>query len=125
MKNSSGSMCWAFLTPDIGAASGTTADATSAWLALAHKTIIFAHSVHSAELLSKELWEYEHIEATQAHTGNNSIGQFGLHFGASNNVSTTNKRERVVKQEDISGLGYNEFIMLDNNTAGLFWGVLT
>lgn len=125
LKNSSGTMCWTFSTPDIGAASGTAADATSAWLALSHKTIIFAHSVHSAELLSKELGEYEHIEVTQAHTGNNSIGQFGLHFGASNNVSTTNKRERVVKQEDISGLGYNEFIMLDNNTAGLFWGILT
>lgn len=55
----------------------------------------------------------QQYQTTQAHAGNNSIGQFGLHFGANNNVSTSNKRERVVKPEEISNLSQNEFFMLD------------
>ena len=124
LKNASNNLCWTLSTPDIGNGAGITKDDASAWLALSHKAIIFAHSFHSAEQLSREFGEYEHIEVTQAHAGNNSIGQFGLHFGANNNVSTANKRERVVKPEEISNLSQNEFFMLDNNTASLCKGEL-
>ena len=122
LKNASNDLCWTVSTPDIGNGAGATKDDASSWLALSHKAIIFAHSFHSAEQLSREFGEYEHIEVTQAHAGNNSIGQFGLHFGANNNVSTSNKRERVVKPEEISNLSQNEFFMLDNNTASLYKG---
>lgn len=122
LKNASNDLCWTVSTPDIGNGAGATKDDASSWLALSHKAIIFAHSFHSAEQLSREFGEYEHIEVTQAHAGSNSIGQFGLHFGANNNVSTSNKRERVVKPEEISNLSQNEFFMLDNNTASLYKG---
>ena len=122
LKTASTDLCWTVSTPDIGNGAGSTKEDTSAWLALSHKAIVFAHSFHSAEQLSKEFGEYEHIEVTQAHAGNNSIGQFGLHFGANNNVTMSNKRERVVKPEEISNLGQHEFIMLDNNTASLYKG---
>lgn len=124
LKTASSSLSWTISTPDIGNTAGTAKDDTAAWLALSHRAIIFSHSFHSAEILSKELGEYDYIDVTQAHSGNNSIGQFGLHFGANNNISTSRKRERVVKPEEISGMGLNEFIMLDNNTASLYSGSL-
>lgn len=120
--HSSNDLCWTVSTPDIGI--GTTKDDTFAWLARSHRSIIFSHSFHSAELLSKEFGEYDHIEVTQAHSGNNSIGKFGLHFGANNNISTTNKRERIIKPEEIAGLQRNEFVLLDNNTASIYKGKL-
>ena len=122
LLHSSNDLCWTVSTPDIGI--GTTKYDTSAWLARSHRSIIFSHSFHSAELLSKEFGEYDHIEVTQAHSGNNSIGQFGLHFGANNNVSTAYKRERIIKPEEIAGLHRNEFVLLDNNTASIYKGKL-
>ncbi len=122
LKNSSDDLCWTVSTADIGNGAGTAKDDISAWLALSHKAIVFAHSLHSAEQLSKEFGEYEHIEVTQAHAGNTSFGQFGLHFGVNNNVSTTSRREQIVKPEEITSLSQNEFYLLDNNTASLYKG---
>jgi len=124
LKRSSSMLLWTLSTPDVGNLSGTTREELTKWMALSHKTILFSHSIHTAEQLSSELGDYEHIEVTQAHAGNNSIGQFGLHFGATNNLSTTNKRERVIKPEEILNLNTNEFFMLDNNTASLMKGVV-
>lgn len=124
LKKSSATLAWTLSTPDIGRLSGTTREDLATWLALSHKTILFSHSVHTAEQLSAELGDYEHIEVTQSHSGNNNIGQFGFHFGATNNVSTTNKRERVIKPEEILNLRTCEFFMLDNNTASLVKGVV-
>ena len=125
LKTASNSLCWTISTPDIGNVSGTTKEDLSTWLALSHRVVIFSHGVHTSELLSAELGDYEQIEVTQSHAGNNSIGQFGLHFGANNNISTTNKRERVIRPEEITSLGDKEFIMLDNNNASLYKGSIS
>ena len=124
VKNASNSLVWTISTPDIGNTMGAAKDDAAAWLALSHRSIIFSHSLHSAEILSKELGEYDYIDVTQAHSGNNSFGQFGLHFGANNNISTSRKRERVIKPEEISCLEQNEFFLLDNNMASLYTGTL-
>lgn len=124
LKNSSNNLCWTVSTPDIGNGAGSAKDDVSSWLALSHKAIVFSHSFHSAEQFSKKFGEYDYVEVTRANAGNNSIGQFGLHFGANENISTSNKRERIVKPEEISGMSQNEFIMLDNNTASLYKGKL-
>ena len=89
------------------------------------KPVLFSHGVRTAQMLSGELGEYDHIEMTQPRAENNGIGQFGFHFGVNNNVSTTNKRERVVKPEEIENLAEREFILLDNNTATLHKGILS
>lgn len=125
LKNSSGSLAWTLSCPDVSNMVSSTREELSSWLAMAHKTVLFSHSVRTAQMLSSELGEYDHIEVTQSHAGNNGIGQFGFHFGVNNNVSTTNKRERVVKPEEIENLAEREFILLDNNTATIHKGILS
>jgi len=124
LKNSTSMLLWTLSTPDLGSFSGTTREELATWLALSHKTILFSHSIYTAEQLSAELGDYEHIEVTQSHAGNNNIGQFGFHFGSTNNLTTTNKRERVIKPEEILNLNVSEFLILDNNTASLAKGVV-
>lgn len=125
LKNSSGALAWTLSCPDISNMVSKTKEELSAWVALAHKTVLFSHSIHTAQMLSSELGDYDFIEVTQSHAGNNSIGLLGFHFGANNNVSTTNRRERVIKPEEIENLGEGEFILLDNNTASLHKGRLS
>lgn len=122
LKNASGSLNWTLVCPDIGNLIG--GQDISAWMAMSHLTVIFSHGLQTASLLSAELGEYDHIEVTQSHAGNNAIGGYGYHFSANNNISTTTKRERVVKPEEIQNLKDREFFMLDNNTATLFTGVM-
>lgn len=124
LKNSLGTLNWTLSCPDISNMVSNTKEELSSWLAMSHKTILFSHSIHTAQLLSNELGDYDHIEVTQAHAGNNSIGLLGFHFGTNNNLSTTNKRERVIKPEEIEKLAEREFFLLDNNTATLCRGSL-
>lgn len=124
LRNSSGSLTWTLSCPDVCNMVSSTQEELSSWLALARKTILFSHSIRTAQMLSRELGEYDYIEVTQSHSGNNGIGQFGFHFGANNNISTVSKRERVVKPEEIENLAEEEFILLDNNTAAIYMGSL-
>ena len=128
-KSASGALRWTVSAPDIGGAGGSDgANAAegeaAAWLALSHKAVVFAHPFHSARQLSGAFGEYERLEIAQSHAGNSSFGRFGLHFGANNQVSVSNKRERVVQPEEICGLGQDEFFLLDNAAASLYRGTL-
>lgn len=123
-KTFSGTLAWTLSCPDLCNMVSTTDEELSSWVAQAHKTVLFSHRIHTAQLLSNELGDYEYIEVTQSHAGNNSIGMLGYHFGANNNISTTNRRERVIKPEEIESLVDGEFFLLDNNTAMLCHGQL-
>lgn len=114
---------WTLSTPDINALVNGRKNLTS-WIALTHKTIMFANSLGTSEALSKELGDYDFIEVTNTHGGGTDLGNFGLHFGATDSLQTSTKREMVVKPEDISTLGDREFFALDNNTSEVMKGVL-
>lgn len=114
---------WTLSTPDINTLVNAGKNLTS-WIALTHKTIMFANSLGTSEALSKELGDYDYVEVTNTHGGGIDFGNFGLHFGATNTVQTSTKREMVVKPEDISTLGDKEFYILNNNTSEIMKGVL-
>lgn len=117
------SFWWTLSTPDINTLVNAGKNLSS-WIALTHKTVMFANSLGTSEALSKELGEYDHVEVVNSHGGGTGFGNIGLHFGVNNTVQTSMKRERVVKPEDISTLGVREFIMLNNNTSEIMKGVL-
>lgn len=114
---------WTLSTPDINTLVNAGKNLTS-WVALTHKTIMFANSLGTSEALSKELGDYDYVEVTNTHGGGTDFGNFGLHFGATNTVQTSTKREMVVKPEDITTLGDKEFYILNNNTSEIMKGVL-
>lgn len=114
---------WTLSTPDMNTLVNAGKKLTS-WIALTHKTIIFANSLGTSEALSEELGDYDYVEVTSTHGGGTDFGNFGLHFGATDTVQTTTKREKVVKPEDISTLGEREFYVLNNNTSEIMKGML-
>lgn len=114
---------WTLSTPDIDTLVNAGKNLTS-WIALTHKTIMFANSLGTSDALSKELGDYDYVEVTNTHGGGTDFGNFGLHFGTTNTVQTSTKREMVVKPEDISTLGDKEFYILNNNTSEIMKGVL-
>lgn len=114
---------WTLSTPDINTLVNAEKNLAS-WIALTHKTIMFANSIGTSEALSKELGDYDYIEVTNTHGGGTDFGNLGLHFGANDTIQTSTKREMVVKPEDISTLGNREFYVLDNNTSEIMSGVL-
>ena len=125
LKTASGSLAWTISCPDLNRMTGAAPGELAAWLALSHRAVLFSHGVQACRLLSAELGEYDHIDVVQSQAGNSSIGQLGFHFGTNAGLSTSNKRERVFKPEDIEGLADKEFILLDNYNASLGRGVLT
>lgn len=114
---------WTLSTPDINTLVNAGKNLTS-WVALTHKTIMFANSLGTSEALSKELGDYDYVEVTNTHGGGTDFGNFGLHFGATDTVQTSTRREMVVKPEDISTLGNREFYALNNNSSEIIKGVL-
>lgn len=114
---------WTLSTSNINALVNGGKNLTS-WIALTHKTIMFANSIGTSEALSKELGDYDFVEVTNTHGGGTDFGNFGLHFGATDSLQTSTKREMVVKPEDISTLGDREFFVLNNNTSEVMKGVL-
>lgn len=114
---------WTLSTPDINTLVNAEENLAS-WIALTHKTIMFASSIGTSEALSKELGDYDYIEVINTHGGGTDFGNLGLHFGANDTIQTSTKREMVVKPEDISTLGNREFYVLDNNTSEIMSGVL-
>lgn len=114
---------WTLSTPDINLLVNGGKNLTS-WIALTHKTIMFANSLGTSEALSKELGDYDYVEVTNTHGGGTDFGNFGLHFGATDSLQTSTKREMVVKPEDISTLENREFFALNNNTSEVMRGVL-
>ena len=114
---------WTLSTPDINTLVNAEKNLAS-WIALTHKTIMFASSIGTSEALSKELGDYDYIEVINTHGGGIDFGNLGLHFGANDTIQTSTKREMVVKPEDISTLGNREFYVLDNNTSEIMSGVL-
>lgn len=114
---------WTLSTPDLNTMVNGGKNLTS-WIALTHKTIMFANSIGTSEALSKELGEYDYVGVTNTHGGGTDFGDFGLHFGANDSLQTSNKREMVVKPEDISNLGDREFYALNNNTSEVLKGAL-
>lgn len=123
LKNST-SISWTISSSDIHRMLGQKDGELAFWLAISHRAILFAHSIKTSELLSSELGEYEHIDIVENTTGTNTIGRFGYHFGINNGFSTSSKRERVIKPEEISNFRENEFLLLDNYTSSLSTGVL-
>ena len=111
-------------SPDIYRMIGGGQGDLSTWLALSHRAILFSHGIKTSELLSAELGDYEHIDVVESKAGNNNIGSIGFHFGHNSSYSTSSKRERVIKPEEIEGLRENQFIMLDNYTSLLSQGVI-
>lgn len=114
---------WSLSTPDINTLVNAGKNLTS-WVALTHKTIMFANSLGTSEALSKELGDYDYVEVTNTHGGGTDFGNFGLHFGATDTVQTSTRREMAVKPEDISTLGNREFYALNNNSSEIIKGVL-
>lgn len=95
------------------------------WTALTHKTFVFANSLKAAEALSEEFGEYDFIHVTNVQGGSTDFGKFGLHFGANDNIQTSNRREKVVKPEEIMQLEENEFFALNNNNLEITKGVIS
>ena len=124
LKNASSSIMWTISSPDIYRMIGGGQGELSTWLALSHRAILFSHGIKTSELLSVELGDYEHIDVIESKAGNNNIGSIGFHFGHNSSYSTSSKRERVLKPEEIEGLRENQFIMLDNYTSLLSQGVI-
>lgn len=114
---------WTLSTPDINALVNAGKNLTS-WIALTHKTVIFANSLGTSEALSKELGEYDYVEVINSRGRGTDFGTLGLHFGVKDTVHTAVKREMVVKPEDISSLDEREFYMLNNNVSEIVKGVL-
>lgn len=124
LKNST-SISWTISSSDVHRMLGQKDGELAFWLAISHRAILFAHSIKTSELLSAELGEYEHIDITESATGTNSIGKFGYHFGTNSSFSTSSKRERVVKSEEIANFRENEFLLLDNYTSSVSNGILS
>jgi hypothetical protein len=122
LQKSSNAFTWSLSTPDISTMLSTRQDELYPWLAQSHKAILLAHGIRTSETLSSGLGEYDRLEMTQSHSGNKGIGQFGFHFGANDSVSTSVKRDRIIKPEEIMKLMPNEFFQLDNQCNTLFKG---
>ena len=118
------SFWWTLSTPDINTLVNAGKNLTT-WIALTHKTVIFASSLVTSEALSKELGDFDYIEVTNSHAGGTNFGNFGLHFGVNDTVQTSMKRDMVVKPEDISTLAEGAFYALNNNTSEVAKGVLS
>lgn len=124
LKSASNSVAWTITSPDMNRMIGNVQGELSTWLALSHRAILFSHGIKTCELLSIELGEYDHVDVVESHAGNNNIGRMGYHFGANSSFSTSSKRERVVKPEELEGLGERGFVMLDNYTSLLSRGII-
>lgn len=124
LKNASNSVAWTIATPDMNRMIGNVQGELSTWLALSHRAILFSHGIKTCELLSAELGEYDHVDVVESHAGNNNIGRIGYHFGANSSFSTSSKREKVIKPEELENLGDRGFIMLDNYTSLLSRGTV-
>lgn len=114
LQKSSRAFSWTLSTQDMSGMVCARHEDLKQWISLCQKVVLFSHGLPTAELLSSELGEYDRCEVTQSHSGSNGIGQFGLHFGASDSVSTLIKRDRVIKPEEIMKLNSDEFILVDN-----------
>lgn len=114
---------WTLSTPDINTLVNAGKNLSS-WIALTHKTVMFANSLATSEALSKELGDFDYIEVINSHGGGTDYGNFGLHFGVNDVVQTSKKREMVVKPEEIRQLGKGEFYVLNNNSSEILKGVL-
>lgn len=124
LRNASRSVAWTMSSPDISRMIGNTQGELAAWLARAHRAVLFAHGIKTCELLSAELGEYEHIDIVETRADNNSIGRIGYHYGGNAGYSTSTKRRRVLQPEELEALGVDEFVMLDNDTAAISRGTL-
>ena len=123
-KTSSNMIQFTISTEDIGSFTGTDKSDVEALMAVSNRIVLFSHGVHSSELLSSELGEYDYIEAHLSHTGNTGFGGFGVHFGANNTIKPEHKRERIIKPEEIEHLKNGDFFLLDNNSCSLHSGTL-
>ena len=123
-KTSSNMIQFTISTEDIGNFAGTDKSDVEALIAVSNRIVLFSHGVHSSELLSTELGEYDFIEAHLSHTGNTGFGGFGIHFGANNTIKPEHKRERVIQPEEIEHLKEGDFILLDNSACSLHSGTL-
>ena len=120
----SASVSFTLSTPDLSALTGSSQNPASRWLALSHKSVLFSHGQHAAELLSSELGEYDRIDVTETMNGSGAFGSMGLHCGGNSGLTETVKRDRIILPEDIRGLGRGEFIMLNNRNASVSRGTL-
>ena len=123
-KTSSNMIQFTISTEDIVNFSSTDKSDAEALMAVSNRIVLFSHGVHSSELLSSELGEYDFIEAHLSHTGNTGFGGFGVHFGANNTIKPEHKRERVIQPEEIEHLKEGNFILLDNTSCSLQSGTL-
>lgn len=115
---------WTISSQDVSVTVGEHKELTE-WISMAHKVTIFKNSSKCAEKIAKELGDYEKTEITRAKAGNTSFGRFGLHFGANDNISTSQKRENKVNGNDITDLNHREFYLLNNYNATIIKGVLS
>ena len=124
LKSASSSLVWTISTPDAAGMTGGKAEELSYLIMAAHKVVMFAHGLYTCEMLSQDLGEYDHIDVTQSSGHNAGIGAFGFTLGSGRNTSTSLRRERTVKPEEIAGLGDNGFILMDNQKGILYKGEL-
>lgn len=114
---------WYITCPDIRKMLGGKEE-LSTWIALSHKTIILQNSLKAAEEFAKELGEYDRIDISQTTSGGVNFGRFGLHMGKNGGLTTTTKRDYIIKPEEITKFTDNEFVMLNNNTATVLHGFI-
>lgn len=123
LKEYSQNLSWLLSCPDFKKFLGGNDD-ISTWVALSHKVIILKNSLKSAEDFSKELGEYDRIDVAQAMAGGVNYGRFGLNMGGNSGLTTTIKRDDVIKPEEITKFTDREFLLLNNNTASLLHGFI-
>lgn len=123
LSKSYSSFFWTLSSADLNVMVNAGGKLTS-WIALSHKLVMFANSLGTAQALSSELGEYDFIDVVNSHAGNTDFGNFGLHFGVNDNIQTSNRREKVIKAEEITMLKEKEFFLLDNNCSELLRGVV-
>lgn len=124
LKCASGNLVWTISTPDAAGMMGGKAEELSLLMMETHRTVMFTHGLRACEMFSRELGEYDYIDVTQSGGSNASIGAFGFNFGSGRNMSTSLRRERAIKPEEIAGLGDRGFILMDNKKGALYKGVL-
>ena len=88
--------------------------------------ILSGHSPVSSDEISGCLGDYEHVEVQVSRGGGGGFqGRVGYSRQATDSVTTTYRRERVIPSDAIRGLRSGEFVLVPSGTEEVFVGVLS
>ncbi|MBQ9000446.1 MAG: hypothetical protein IJ087_01155 [Eggerthellaceae bacterium] len=87
--------------------------------------ILSGHSPVSSDEISGCLGDYEHVEVQVSRGGGGGFqGRVGYSRQATDSVTTTYRRERVIPSDAIRGLRSGEFVLVPSGTEEVFVGIL-